>query len=59
MSSFVLWKHHSSHKRSRKLTFPDIIIRDTAIGKEDLPNAMLDREYWKGVVNSISVEAAR
>lgn len=59
VSSFVLWKHHSSHKRSRKLTFPDIISRDTAIGKEDLPNAMLDREYWKGVVNSISVEAAR
>ena len=43
MSSFVLWKHQSSHKRSRKLTFPDIISRDTAIDKEDLLNAMLDR----------------
>ena len=57
--SFVLSKRHSSHKRSRKLTFPDIISRDTAIDKEDLLNAMLDREYWKGVVNSISAEAAR
>ena len=59
ISSFVLWKHPSSHRRSRKLTFPDIISRDTAIPKEDLLTAMTDREYWKGVVNSISAEAAK
>ena len=59
VSSFVLWRHPSSHKRSRKLTFPDTICRDTSIAKEDLLVAMSDRVYWKGVVNSISAEAAR
>ena len=58
-STFVLWRHPSSVKRSRKLTFPDTISRDTSILKEDLLVAMSDREYWKGVVNSISAEAAR
>ena len=59
ISSSVLWRHHLSHKRSRKLTFPDTISRDTGIAKEDLYRAMSDREFWKGVVNSISAEAAR
>ena len=58
-SSFVLWRLPSSHKRSRKLTFPDNICRDTSISKEDLFVAMSDRTYWKSVVNSISAEAAR
>ena len=35
ISSFILWEHHSSGKRSRKLTFPDVISRDTGIAKED------------------------
>ena len=39
--------------------FPGIISRDTAIPKEDLLTAMTNREYWKGVVNSISAEAAK
>ena len=59
VSSFVLWRHPSSHGRSRKLTFPDIICRDTSLEKQDLLTAMSDREYWKGLVNSISAEAAR
>ena len=59
ISSFVLWRHPSSRGRSRKLTFPDIVSRDTGIPKEDLLAAMTDREYWKGVVNSISAEAAK
>ena len=58
-SSFVLWRLPSSHKRPRKLTFPDTICRDTSIAKEDLFVAMSDRTYWKSVVNSISAEAAR
>ena len=56
--SFVLWRHPSSHKRSRKLTFSDIISRDTAIAKENLLTAIADRAYWKGVVNSVSAEEA-
>ena len=60
ISYFVLWRHPSSQGRSRKLTFPDIISRDTVIPKEDLLTAMTNREYWKGVVNSISsAEAAK
>ena len=59
ISSVVHWRHPSLHRRSRKLTFPDIISRDTAIPKEDLLTAMTNREYWKGVVNSISAEAAK
>ena len=58
-SSFVLWRHPSSYGRSRKLTFPDRIERDTSIPKEDLLRAMTDRRYWKGVVSSISAEDAR
>ena len=42
----------------RKFTFPDIS-RDTAIPKEELLTAMTDREYWKGIVKSISAEAAK
>ena len=54
VSSFVLWKHHSSHKRCRKLTYPDSIRRDSGIDKDHLLKAMLDRDFWKDVVNSIS-----
>ena len=50
-SSFVLWRLPSSHKRSRKLTFPDTICRDTSIANEDLFVAMTDRTYWKSVVS--------
>ena len=32
-SSFVFWRLPSSHKRSRKLTFPDTICRDTSIAR--------------------------
>ena len=51
ISSFVLWRYHHSHKRSRNLTFPDTTSRDMVISKEDLFLAMSDREVWKGVVN--------
>ena len=57
--SFLLWRHPSSLHRSRKLTFPDTISRDTSIAKEDLLTAMSDRVYWRSVVNSISAEAER
>ena len=59
ISSFVLWRHPSSHRRSRKLTFPDIISRDTAIPNEDLLREITNRESWKSVVNSISAEAIK
>ena len=59
VSSFVLWSHPSSHRRSRKLTFPDTLSRDTNIHKDDLKTAMTDRVFWKSVVSSVSAEAER
>ena len=59
VSSFVLWHHPSSLHRSRKLTFPDTLSRDTSIAKDDLLTVMTDRVYWRSVVNSISAEAER
>ena len=59
VSSFVLWRHPSSQHRSRKLTFPDTLSRDTNIAKDDLQTAMTDRVVWRSVVNSISAEAER
>ena len=45
VSSFVLWHHPTSLHRSRKLTFPDTLSRDTSISKDDLLTAMTDRVY--------------
>ena len=59
VSSFVLWRHPSSQRRSRKLTFPDTLSRDTNINKDDLKTAMTDRVFWKSVVSSVSAEAER
>ena len=53
ISSLVLWKPKSVGRRSRKLTFPDTLKRDTSLNDQDLKTAMLDRECWKDVVKSI------
>ena len=53
ISDILLWKQ----SRSRKLTYPDIIARDSGIHLEDLPNAMADRECWKEVVLGVSAKA--
>ena len=53
ISSLILWRPRPHGRRSQKLTFPDVISRDTGIRKEDLMTAMQDREYWRGVVDSI------
>ena len=58
ISSLLIWspKHHG---RGRKLSYPDMIARDTNLHREDLKRAMQDREYWwctrlEWVSNSIS-----
>ena len=53
ISSLVLWKPHTDGRRGRKLTFPDVISRDTGIGLEDLKVAMEDRDVWKSIVQSV------
>ena len=53
VSPLILWKPKSTGRRSQRLTFPDVISRDTGINKQDLGTAMSDREFWRGVVNSV------
>ena len=57
-STFVLWKSTAAGRRSRKLTFHDILCRDTGLQYEDLPVAMSDCATWKEIVNRVSAEAA-
>ena len=54
-SNFVLWKPNSTGRRnSRKLTYPDVISRDTGIDFNDLGSAMGDREVWGSLVKSMT-----
>ena len=45
LKSLFLWEP-SGPVCSRKLTFPDMILRDFLIDCEDLANAMSDRNMW-------------
>ena len=51
ISSLMLWKPHHAASRSRKLSFPDVLCRDSGIDKQDLGTAMGDRDVWKEIVN--------
>ena len=53
ISPLVLWKPHADGRRGRKLTFPDVISRDTGIRLEDLKTCMEDRDVWRGIVQSV------
>ena len=57
ISSLLFWKP-SAPNRSNRLTYPDVIARDTGIQVQDLPVAMAHRSVWKSVVCSVSAEAA-
>ena len=57
VSSLILWKPQSIGRKSHKLTFPDVISRDTGISKQDLGTAMQDRDFWSGVVKSVTSTA--
>ena len=60
ISPLILWKPHADGRRGRKLTFPDVISRDTGIAFNDLGIAMADREVWKSFVKSVvSTEVER
>ena len=47
--SLLLWKPSGS-VQSRKLTFPDMIARDSGIDRTDLGKAIVDHEVWSTVV---------
>ena len=44
----------SAISRGRKLSFPEIVSRDTRIRIEDLGTTMKDREVWCGVNSVLS-----
>ena len=52
ISSLLLWKSSSDKARGRKLSFPEVISRDTSIRTEDLGTAMLDKDVWRRIVGS-------
>ena len=58
MIHHVLLRRPRGHVRHRGLTYPDTIARDACMEKEDLPVAMVDREVWRQVVDSISAPRA-
>ena len=53
VSSLILWKPRSNGRRGHKLTYPDVLAKDTGIRLEDLGEAMGNREVWGGLVNSM------
>ena len=54
-SNFVIWKPNSIRRQnSCKLTYPDVISRDTGIDFNDLGSAMGDREVWGSLVKSMT-----
>lgn len=53
ISPLVLWKPSSVGRRSRKLTYVDTLVRDTGLDIQDLKTAMLDRNCWREIVQSI------
>ena len=59
ISDLHLWKPFSRNKRGRKLTYPDGISRDVGLKQEDLRTAMMDREVWRGYVDSIISTAVK
>ena len=53
VSSFVLWMPKPNGRRSNKLSYPDVLSRDSQICQNEIGNAMQDRRTWKGVVKSV------
>ena len=49
----VLWKPKSVGRRTRKLTYVGTLVRDTGLDIQDLKTAMLDRNCWREIVQSI------
>ena len=57
ISSLLLWRPSYGHSRGRKLSFPDVISRDTGLSTEDLKTAMRDRKVWCDIVQSMIATA--
>ena len=53
ISPLLLWKPKLVAQRSRQLTYPEVICRDTGLARQDLGTAMRDRDSWRQRVESI------
>ena len=58
-TSLLFWGPRPLGRRSRKLTYPAIISKDTGIPVDELSGAMQDRNVWREIVKSISAVAER
>ena len=52
-SSFILWKPEANGRKSHRLTYPNVIAKDTGLELEDLGEAMGNRVVWGNLVNSM------
>ena len=57
ISSLLLWRPSYVKSRGRKLSFPDVISRDTGFSSEDLRTAMRDKNVWSDIVQSMVATA--
>ena len=57
ISSLILWKPTPQGRKCRKLTFPDVVSRDTGISFNNLSAVMKDRETWHKIVESVASTA--
>lgn len=53
VSPFILWKPKPVGRKTCKLTYPDVIVRDTGIKMAELGIAMKDKKFWGDLVKSI------
>ena len=53
----LLWE--PTHGKRPRRTFIDQLVDDTELYKEDLTNAMNDREYWKSKVVDVRLRSIR
>ena len=59
VSPLILWKPQSIGRKSQKLTYPDVIARDSGIRFEDLAVAMKGKNTWRDIVRLISTAVER
>ena len=50
LSFLVLWNPTPRTGRGRKLSFPDVISRDTEVHKEIISVTMQDQETWREII---------
>ena len=47
-SSLILWRPES-RVQPRKLTYPEVTVRDSGLDMRDLSVMMVNRDFWEGI----------